>query len=394
MRKFKVCSYVFVFCFLFFLYDCAGTPPARDNNREAEAVAAANAAVAALNGGSLAAPTSGIPAGASSGAPSGPVAVNSSKTEPAWVSSMGSTNRNSFVSGVGSGNNRNLAEKNALAALSSVFHQSLQADETITTSYQEKVKNGSTAGWTENTSVDSAIKTSTSMDLVGAEIRDVWFDGKNTYYALAVMENAKTARLYTQMIQDNQQIINTLLDIPAADRNSMDSLARYQFAVTIAEVNQVFSNVLSVIGAPTPADIKRPAEYRSEAATIRKAIPVSVTVQNDQENRIRDAFSSVLAAAGFRTGGTNSRYQLQARLSLSEVQLSNQNNKFARYVVDGNFVDTSNEEILFPYNINGREGHLNLSEAEIRAVRAAETKIKGDYANALSSYLSQLVPQK
>jgi hypothetical protein len=128
------------------------------------------------------------------------------------------------------------------------------------------------------------------------------------------------------------------------------------------------------------------------ANTVIKAIPVLVTVENDRDGRIRGAFAAALAAKGFGTGGNNSRYQLQARLSLSEAPT--QTNKFARYVVDGNFVDTATGIILFNYNINGREGHLNLPEAENRAVRAAENKIKGDYAAALTAFLSQLIPKR
>jgi hypothetical protein len=304
--------------------------------------------------------------------------------------------RNAFVSGVGSGNNREQAEKNAFAALSSVFHQSLQQDQTIITSYQEMVKNGAAAGWTENTSVDNAIKTSTAMDLVGAEIRDVWSDGK-TFYAVAVMEKAQTTRLYTQLVQDNQKIIDTVVDIPAADRNSLDSLARFQFAAALAEANTVFANVLSVFGAPVPAGMKSPEGFRLEAATIIKSIPVSVTVQNDRADRIRAAFAAVLSAAGFRTAGAgvnSARYQLRVQLFLSEVKLGNNPNKFARYVIDGNFTDTVSGAILFPYNINGREGHPKLPEAEDRAVRAAENKIKGEYAEALSAFLSRLIPKR
>jgi hypothetical protein len=363
------------------LFDsCAGTPP--PNSRENDAVAAANAAVSAMDGG---------------GRQTGPAASPSrsgSSARPAWVDSPEAVySRNAFVAGVGAGNDRPAAEQNALTALSSIFHQSLQADQTISTSYQEAVKNGAAADWTENTSVESAIKTSTAMELAGAEIREVWTDGK-TFYAVAVMENERTARLYTQMIQDNQRIIDTLTDIPAADRNSMDSLARFQFAATIAEANRVFANVLSVIGAPVTAGIKRPEDYRLEASNIIKTIPVSVVVENDRDGRIRSAFASVLSSAGFRTGGNNSRYQLRARLSLSEVQLPNQTNKFVRYGIDGNFVDASTEQILFPYNAVGREGHVSIPEAENRAVRAAESKIKGDYAEALSAYLSRLIPEK
>ncbi|MDR1250492.1 MAG: hypothetical protein LBK63_14485, partial [Treponema sp.] len=135
-------------------------------------------------------------------------------------------------------------------------------------------------------------------------------------------------------------------------------------------------------------------DYRLEIAGILRAMPVSVTVEGDRENRIRSAFAAALTEAGFRTGGTGTPYQLQARLSFSEVQLPNQSNKFVRYTLDGNFVDSAGGEILFPYNVNGREGHLNLSEAEARALRAAEAKIKDDYAKTLSSFLSQLIPNK
>ncbi|WP_038078131.1 LPP20 family lipoprotein [Treponema primitia] len=381
MKKPRTGILLFLPCFLLFLYGCASTPAA--NNSEDEAIALANASLGAMNGSSLAGP------------PAGSTGINSSKIKPAWVDSPEAVySRNSFIAGVGSGNNRDQAEKNAFTALSSIFHQSLQADQKIITSYQEAVRNGATADWTENTSVENAIKTSTAMDLAGAEIRDVWSDG-TTFYAVAVMEIPKTARLYTQMIQDNQKIIDALVDIPASDRNSMDSLARFEFATTTAEANKVFANVLSVIGAPVPSGMKRPEDYRLEASGIRNTIPVFVSVEGDRDSRIRSAFASVLSSAGFRTGGNNSRYQLQVQLSFSEVQLPNQTtNKFTRYVVDGNFMDTSTGDVLFPYNINGREGHISLPEAEVRATKAAENKIREDYAEALSAYLYRLIPKK
>jgi hypothetical protein len=333
--------------------------------------------------------------------PAGPAAVNGSvpaaysgPAKPAWVDSPEAVyNRNSYVAGVGTGKDRAAAEQNAFAALSSIFHQSLKADQTISVSYQEAVKNGVTSAWTENTSVENAIRTSTAMDLVGAEIRDVWNDGE-TFYAAAVMEKERTARLYTQMIQDNRKIIGALVDIPAADRNSMDGLARFQFALAVADANQVFANVLSVIGAPVPEGIGLPEDYRQELSSIIGNIPVSIRVENDRDGRIQGAFASALSSAGFRTGGNNSRYHLQVRVSLSEVELPNQANKFIRYGIEGNFTDTSSSEVLFPYSIVGREGHPVLSEAEVRAVQAAENKIREEYTQSLSAYLSSLVPKK
>jgi hypothetical protein len=383
MKKAGAGALFFLLVFLLSLGGCAGAPPAKDN-READAVAAANAALRSMDGG-------GAPAAASPAA-AGPVAVNTG-ARPIWVDSTDAAySPNSFVAAVGTGNSRDQAEKNALTALSSRYRVSLKADQTLTTSYQEMVRNGKTADWYEGTSLEESIRTSTDMELIGAAIREVWSDG-SLFYAVAVMEKAATARLYTQMIQDNQRIIDTLTDIPAAGRNNMDALARFQFATTLAEANKVFANVLSVIDAPIP-EMRQSEEYRLATTEIIKAIPVAVTVEGDRENRVSSAFANVLSTAGFRTGGANAPYRLQARLSFSEVQLPNQNNRFVRYVLDGNFVDTAAGQTLFPYNVNGREGHLNLSEAENRALRAAETKVKDDYGKTLSAFLAQLIPTK
>jgi hypothetical protein len=387
MKKSGTGALFFLLIFLLSLGACASAPPARDN-READAVAAANAALGAMNGGSRP-PAAAAPAPASPG----PAAV-ATGARPAWVDSPEAVyNRNSFVAAVGSGSSRDQAEKGALANLSSIYRVSLKADQTVTNSYQEMVRNGKTADWYEGTSLEESIRTSTDMELIGAAIREIWSDG-SLFYAVAVMENAQTARLYAQLIRDNQRIIDTLTDIPAANRNNMDALARFQFATTLAEANKVFANVLSVIGSPIPPEMRQSEEYRLASVEIIKAIPVAVTVEGDRENRVGSAFANVLSTAGFRTGGANAPYRLQARLSFSEVQLPNQNNKFVRYVLDSNFVDTAAGQTLFPYNVNGREGHLSLSEAEARALRAAEAKIKDDYGKTLSSFLAQLIPSK
>jgi hypothetical protein len=391
MKKSGKGALVLLPVFLLLLGGCAGAP--RDN-READAVAAANAALGAMDGGSLAGPPGRTATAAPAAASPGSAAVRAGG-RPLWVDSPDAVySRSSYVAAVGSGNSREQAEKSALTALSSIYRMSLQADQTLTNSYQEMVKNGQTADWYEGVSLEESIRTSTAMDLVGAAIREVWSDG-SLFYALAAMENAQTARLYTQMIVDNQRVIDTLTNIPAAGRNTMDGFARFQFAITLAEANKVFANVLSVIGAPVPAEMRSSEDYRLESNAIIRSIPVSVTVkEGDQENRIRSAFASVFTAAGFRTGGTNAPYRLEGRISFTEVQLPNQSNKFVRYVLEANFVDHATGEVLFPYNVNGREGHLSLPEAENRAIRAAETKIRDDYAKILSSFLAQLIPKK
>jgi hypothetical protein len=365
------------------LLGCTGGPQAQ-GSREADAVAAADAA---LGGGKA-------PAGGRSAAGSG-----ASRREPAWVNSPDAVyDRASYVAAVGYGPERVAAEKNAFAALTALFGQSVQGEQVVTTRYSEAVRNGAVASWSEETAMTNAIKTSAELEsLVGAEIKDYWYDGKSVHYAVAVMERQKTALLYADMIRSNEKVIGDLVTMPDRVKNSLDGYSRYALAGTIADANRVFANVLSVVGSAgtgiNPGDMKKGEDFRLAAADIARNIPIAVRVSNDRANRIQGAFAAAINKAGFRSGGGgNTRYVLNVQSSFSPVDLPNQPNKFVRYTLDANLTDTGTGNILLPYNINGREGHLTQTEAENRAVAAAERKINETYGAILSEYLSTLLP--
>ena len=321
------------------------------------------------------------------------------KSRPVWVNSIDSVySNNQYVAAVGTGNNRPAAEKNAFGNLISIFGQSIQVDEKISVSYQEAVKSGVTEGWTQNTGVENTIATSASMDtLVGAEIKEYWFDvSTNTHYAAAVMEKTTAARLYADMIKSNLDMINNLTAMSQAEKNTLEGFSRYQFAAMVADINVSYENLLKFIGAAPPAGVKNGHDYRMEAENIARAIPVTVTVTGDRQGRIQGALAKALAEMGFRSGGANSRYKVEASLNISEVQLQNlQGFKYARYELIAELVDTSTARVvLVPYSINDRQGHASLSEAENRALAAAEKKIGEEYRDELNDYLSRMLPKK
>jgi hypothetical protein len=369
------------------------TAPADSREDPSAAEAAARDALARMDGGQPAPASASASASAGGEAPRPAVQTGA---RPAWVDAVTSVySQRQYLAAVGYAGDRAMAEKNALGNLAAIFGQSIQADQTATTTYQEAMKNGVTAKWSENTALENTIQTSTSMDtLAGAEIRNVWFDKKNTYYAAAVMEKAKAAALYNDMIKANQTMIANLAAMDQGEKNSLEGFARYQFAAAAADMNISYGNVLKVIGAAPPEGLVKGDQYRLEAANIARTIPVGVAVKNDRAGRIRGAFARALADMGFRNGGNDSRYIVEAELYLSEVQYPNQQNKFTRYEVAANLADTHEKTALVPYNINGREGHTTLAEAENRALSAAERRISEEYKTLLSDYLSRLLPKK
>ncbi|MDR1318601.1 MAG: LPP20 family lipoprotein [Treponema sp.] len=327
-------------------------------------------------------------------------AAAASRAEPAWVASPESVfSKTAYVAAVGYGAERALAEKSAFANLAAFFGQNISGEQTATSRYSEAVLNGAVDRWQEDTAITNAIKTSAELQsLVVAELRDYWYDGRTSHYAVAVMERAKTAVLYADMIRSNERIINGLTDISAAEKNTLDAYSRYRFAGTIADANRIFANVLSVVGSAgtgiNPGNMKRGDDYRLEAVNIAKNIPIAVKVANDRSGRIEGALAAAVNKAGLRGGGSGARYLINADISFSPVELPNQANKFVRYTLDAKLTDTVSGDVFLPYTVSGREGHLTAAEAENRAVIAAERQINEKYSALLEERLSALLPEK
>jgi len=315
--------------------------------------------------------------------------------EPAWVSNPRAVyGENQFVSAVGYGEDRESAEKNALGALVAVFGQTVKGETTVSSRYSEAVRSGAMVV-SEDSDIDRAVKSSFDLEtVVGAEIKDTWFDGNKTTYAVAVMDKMKATVLYAGLLESNENTITKLIAVPDEEKNTLDAYARYDLAATIGDTNGRFLNVLSVVNPPAAAakraSIRKGDELRLECLRIAQTIPIAVNVANDRDGRIKAAFSNVISTSGFKTGGSDARYTLDGTLTLSEVVLNNNANKFVRYIVDAKLTDTKTGTVLLPYNAAGREGHSTVSEAENRAVRAAEQKIRDDYTKAFSGYLVQL----
>lgn len=320
--------------------------------------------------------------------------------EPAWVSNPRAVYAETqYVSAVGYGADRESAEKNALGALVAVFGQTVKGETTVSSRYVEAVRNG-TVQISENSDINKAVQSSYALDsVVGAEIKDTWTNGK-AFWAVAVMDKLKSAMLYSNLIDTNEQTITSLTDIGDSDKNTLDAYARFDLAAAVADTTGRFMNVLSVLN-PAAAAAKRASgtfrsgdELRASCLHIAQNIPIGIVVTDDRDGRVASAFSNAISGAGFKSGGQDSRYVLAVKLTLTPVDLPNNTNKFTRYIVDAKLTDTARKSVLLPYNLNGREGHTTMSEAENRALRTIEQTISTEYLKVLSDYLSQLTAKK
>jgi hypothetical protein len=228
---------------------------------------------------------------------------------------------------------------------------------------------------------------------MGAEIKEVWFDSRDTYYAVAVMEKARSAGIYNELILANLNIIKNLVTMTPGEKNSLEGVIRYKFAATVADVNVSYGNIVRLLDASPSGGIVSGDEYRLEARNIARTIPIGITVTYDRQGRIFGAFAKCFTDLGFDANAGNSRYVLNVNASVSPVDLPNNQNYFSRIELAANLTDTRDGLVLLPYNFNDRQGHVTQAEAENRAVAAAVRDINDVFAAAFSDYLSKLMPR-
>jgi hypothetical protein len=212
------------------------------------------------------------------------------------------------------------------------------------------------------------------------------------------MERSKAVSLYTDLINANREIISTLTVMDEGEKNSLDGYARYHLAAKIADGNRAFSDILSVVGSGagtlSSRELAQGESFRLEANNIAQRIPVDVQVSGDRANRIKGAFATVIGKKGFKSGGSDSRYVLDVQVDFVPVELPEQTNKYIRYTMNAGLVDRVTKNVLLPYTVTDREGHLTVAEAENRVITAIEKGIAGAWDNAFSAYLDSLLPVK
>jgi len=343
--------------------------------------------------------TTTISAVPQSATPQNPAPVQPTRggQEPRWVADpYAAYPRERYLAAVGFAPNRAEAEKKALAALTAIFGQSIQADFSAVTAYSEAVSKGIVSS-SETTNVRDRVSTSTSLDtLIGAEIGNIWDDARGTVYAAAYLDKERAIAVYGNMLQTNLKNIEKLTAMTAAEKNTLDGYARYRLAAVIAGINAKHAGVLAQCGGPTAASLNMPGAdaLNIEASNIIKNVTVIVSVKGDSGNRIRDAFTKVISAEGLRTRGNSPPYTLEVNVDMSDVSFPNNSNKFCRFTVSAELIENSTDSALLPFNFSDRVGHSTYEAAQAMAFQQAEKSISEKFPAIFRGYLEGLLPKR
>lgn len=304
-----------------------------------------------------------------------------------------------YFQAVGSAATRNAAELEAVKGIASIFSQSVQAVTTSSRRMAQAVKDGKVSNIdVSGISQDTASKVNMD-DLIGVEIKGYWQDTKNNiWYVIAVLDKPKVSSIYSTMILKNISEIDELMNIDATDTASyytFETFARFDLAKDIAIANENYYSRLSIVNPSGAAVLKdkiiSSKEVKGKTLEISKEIPIAVIVEGDRENRLKQAFSNVIANAGFRTSDLKGeRYTINAQASFEEAQTQSGTTVHCRYNVNAPLKDNVLDEVLLPFSVSGREAMTDYAAAQYRAYKTLETKIKADFTKSFNNYVANI----
>ncbi|MCL2064174.1 MAG: hypothetical protein FWG98_07365 [Candidatus Cloacimonetes bacterium] len=192
------------------------------------------------------------------------------------------------------------------------------------------------------------------------------------------MNRIEGSARYSIMIRENETIIDELIKEAQQNQRTFEAVQMLNLAHSFAVVTDNFQSILSVLN---PAFIGRTPSYRN-AESIRtlsqnslREIVITVNVSGDENDRIQRAFTESLNSRGFRTSDSAvGQYTLYVSFVLENIESASSRFQYVRYVLNYSLRNSIGVE-LFSSSENGREGHLNVSEARNRAIQIVERSI-------------------
>lgn len=298
-----------------------------------------------------------------------------------------------YLSAIGQGDSRKVAENMAAANLAKIFKSVIVADETISQRYQELTK-GDEFQYEEETNVAKNVNIRSKQSLFNVQYGESYVDNLGRVYVIAYLNRMKTAQIYEAKIEKNAEKIAYYLNNELNTDNLIEKYASLNAASIISLTNEALQEQLQII-FPSALEILElnydHQQLMQEAAQLSKKIGFSIDITNDPEEKLQILLKEMFTDLGF-TLNNNPILKVKGNASFQKTDLK-RDLVFIRYELQLELKDNSGNTIA-ALSEKGREGHVSASEAKARAIRTLSRKIKGKFQKKVINYFDTLISQK
>ena len=313
---------------------------------------------------------------------------------PKWLEAPKSVYpENMYLSAIGEADSRTMAENMAAGNLSRIFESNVKTDQTYSQRYMELTKNGQTS-YEDQSTTNQNVSITSEQTLVNIEFGESYTNDMGRVFVIAYLNRMKTGEIYEEKIAENADNINYYVKLADESFDILFKYAALSAATAFSQNNEVLISQLGII-FPTSREMLevnyKHADIMKQAAEISHQIGFSVDIANDPDHKISILVEELMNDLGFVISDTP-LLMAHGKVLFEETDLQ-RDEKFVRYELQLQ-VDDPQGQTIVTMDEKGREGHISVSEAQARAVRAVEKKIKKELDNKLISYFDGMVLKK
>ncbi len=325
--------------------------------------------------------------------------------KPAWIDGVSPDYPSTqYLTGVGQGDNRAVAEDQAYAALARIFKAEVSAQSKDWESYLVVEQRGQSRDERRLT-LDNLTRVSTDKVLENVKIVDRWYDAKKgLHYALAGMHRPQAETAFTERIAELDRSVRSDVEEAhgTADRLAkVRCLRRAARSLVIREAYNADLRVIRASGQGTAAPYRVQDLTRELEEFLSSNFVLAVVVTGDQVEPVQRALSEGLIKEGLQVASWNSATD-QAGGSRSQsapellvrgtvrvwpIDVRDPQFFYVRWCSDFEIVDMTSQRVVGAISKGGKEGHLSEREATARVVRVMQQDMSADVAKAIAAHI-------
>jgi LPP20 lipoprotein len=313
---------------------------------------------------------------------------------PDWVDGESSEYPASFyMTGVGYAPDRQTAENKARAEISKIFYSEIDAtnrayEEYLQTTYRGKSKTQ------ESISIEDITKVSTQKVLSGVSIVQVYQQSRpeKLFYALAILDREQTKRILRQKITQLDQDMQKLLTDSRLEKDKLIQIKYLNACIEKHIIRQAYNTELRIVtrsGEGISPTISF-SEIKAQLTDILlRDFLIALTVKGTRSLDIKEALVEALNKKGFSVSDdfASASVMVRGNVNIRPFEQGSSEWKFVRWKAYFDLVDQQGGAVFGSIKKTGKEGHLNVSQAEERAVRKIRKILATDIADDITKYI-------
>ncbi len=301
-----------------------------------------------------------------------------------------------FLTAVGYGADRPTAEDKARAEIAKIFYSDIRSSNRTYQEIRETTAGGESSS-TENINFEEITNVSTRKVLSGVRISQVYRESgpARQFYALAVLDRYQTEKILRQKIEELDRDIRKLYSESLQQKDKLSQVQHLQLCVRNHILRQAYDTELRIISpigrGISPAVSFTEIKKRLNDVLLRDFF-IALSVKGTRADEIQRALVEALNRKGFSITEDIPRASVLARgtIDIKPIEQGASNWKFVRWKAYFDLVDQQGGAVFGSVQKTGKAGHLNLAQAEERAIR----KMRKTLAEEISADLTQYILSK